>query len=93
MTWNSVLSIKNLRTLKSKLDKNESLCGLHMDFSNVFDIIYHNWLVAKLNTYGFSKDTLTLQCSYLKYCKQNIVVISGASTMQTIISGVFQRVR
>ena len=42
------MSFKNLRNWKSKLDKNESVCGLLMDLSNVFDIIYHDLLVAKL---------------------------------------------
>ena len=35
-------------------------------------------LLAKLKAFGFSKDALTLMCSYLKNCKQRVVIIALA---------------
>ena len=37
-----------------------------MDPSKTFD---RDLLLAKLKAYDFSKDALTLMCSYLKICK------------------------
>ena len=38
----------------------------HVDLSKVFDIIHHDLLTAKLETYGFSQDALQYMKSYLK---------------------------
>ena len=73
---------------KSVFDKSESVCALFMDLSKVFDTINHDLLLAKLKAYGFSKDALTLMCSYLKNRKQNVVINNSASTTQTVIAGV-----
>ena len=61
-----------------------------MDLSKAFNTINQDLLLAKLKTYGFSKDALTLMCSYLKTRKQKIVINNSASTAQTIIEGVPQ---
>ena len=37
-----------------------------MELSKAFDTINHDFLVAKLHTYGFSNDSLKLLYSYLK---------------------------
>ena len=79
-----------LENWKSYLDKSESVCGLFMDLSKVLDSINHDLLLAKLKGYGFSKDALTVMCSYLKKCKQKVVINNIASTTQTIIAGVPQ---
>ena len=42
------------------LDKEERLSNL----SKAFDTINHDLLLAKLKTYGFSKQTLSFICSY-----------------------------
>ena len=55
-----------LENWASALDKIESICVLFMDLSKAFDTINHDLLLAKLKDYGFSKDALTLMCSYLK---------------------------
>ena len=64
-----------------------------MDLSNVSDASYHDLLLAKLKAYDFPKNTLTLMCSYLKNCKQNVVVNNSASLTQGIIVGFMQGVR
>ena len=79
-----------LENWKSALDKSESVCALFMDLSKAFDTINQDLLLAKLKAYGFSKDTLTLICSYLKNRKQKVAINNSASTTHTVISGVPQ---
>ena len=81
--------VKMLEKWKSALD-NESVCALFMDLSKAFDTINQDLLLAKLKAYGFSKDTLTLICSYLKNRKQKVAINNSASTTHTVISGVPQ---
>ena len=61
-----------------------------MDLPKAFDTINHDLLLAKLKAYGFSKDALTLMCSYLKICKEKVVINNSASTTRTVIAGVPQ---
>ena len=61
-----------------------------MDLSKVFDTINHDLLLAKIKAYGFSKDALSLVCSYLKNHKRKVVINNSASTTQTVITGVPQ---
>ena len=51
-----------------------------MDLSKAFDTINHYLLLAKLKSHGFSKDVLTIMCSYLKNCEQRVVINNSAST-------------
>ena len=82
--------LKMLENWKSALDKSESVCALFMDLSKAFDTINHDLLLAKLKAYGFSREALTLMCSYLKNRKQKVVINNSASTTQTVIAGVPQ---
>ena len=61
-----------------------------MDLSKAFDTINHDLLLAKLKAYGFSREALTLMCSYLKNRKQKVVINNSASRTQTVIAGVPQ---
>ena len=45
-----------------------------MDLSKAFDTIHPELLVAKLNTYGFSKEALKLIFSYLNNRKQRVKI-------------------
>ena len=45
-----------------------------MDLSKAFDTTDHNHLIAKLNAYGFSGDSLKFILSYLKNRKQRTVI-------------------
>ena len=82
--------VKMLENWKSALDKSESVCALFMDLSKAFDTINHDLLLAKLKAYGFSREALTLMCSYLTNRKQKVVINNSASTTQTVIAGVPQ---
>ena len=82
--------VKMLENWKSALDKSESVCALFMNLSKAFDTINHDLLLAKLKAYGFSREALTLMCSYLKNRKQKVVINNSASTTQTVIAGVPQ---
>ena len=77
--------VKMLENWKSAVDKSESVCALFMDLSKAHDL-----LLAKLKAYGFSREALTLMCSYLKNRKQKVVINNSASTTQTVIAGVPQ---
>ena len=55
-----------LEKWRKALDKKEYICVLLMDLSKAFDTINHNLLLAKLHTYGSSKNALSLMCSYIK---------------------------
>ena len=61
-----------------------------MDLSKAFDTINHDLLLAKLKAYCFSREALTLICSYLKNRKQKVVINNSASTTQTVVAGVPQ---
>ena len=82
--------VKMLENWKSALDKSESVSALFMDLSKAFDTINHDLLLAKLRAYGFSREALSLMCSYLKNCKQKVVINNSASTTKTVIAGVPQ---
>ena len=55
-----------LKKWKKALDKEEIMSVIFMNLSKAFDTINHGLLLAKLKTYGFSKQALSFMCSYLK---------------------------
>ena len=61
-----------------------------MDFSKAFDCIHHDLLIAKLNAYGFDRNSLVFFYSYLKRRKQCVNVNNIQSTFQALLSGVPQ---
>ena len=61
-----------------------------MDLSKAFDCIPHELLIAKMDAYGFSENTLTFLFSYLKRQKQSIRINKKYSTFQLLSSGVPQ---
>ena len=54
-----------LEKWKIILDNNGYAGAIIMDLSKAFDTINHELLVAKLNAYGFSRNSLLLINSYL----------------------------
>ena len=60
------------------------------DLSKAFDCIGHNLLLAKLNAYGFEKQSLNFIYSYLTKRKQRKKVDSAVSSREMLFSGVPQ---
>ena len=84
----ALMRLKN--KLNQSLDKKQNIGLLMMDLSKAFDCISHDLLIAKLNAYGFSKDSLSLIHSYLKGRKQRVKINAEYSTWREIIDGVPQ---
>ena len=61
-----------------------------MDLSKAFDTIIHDLLIAKLKTYGFSKEAVNLMKSYLKNREQRVQINNKFSSQRDVFSGVPQ---
>ena len=55
-----------------------------MDLSKAYDCLPHDLLIAKLEAYGVSNDSLQLVCSYLKSQYQRVKIGSCKSSRQKI---------
>ena len=62
-TENALLNM--IEKWKHALDKGKKVGTIFMDLSKVFDTLRHNILLAKLNTYGFSFNTIKFIQIYL----------------------------
>ena len=76
-----------LELWREALDKGESVGAIFMDLSKAFDILYHDLLIAKLEAYGFSENSLNYIQSYLRSGLQRTNVINF-SLWEDIFSGV-----
>ena len=61
-----------------------------MDLSKAFDCLNHDLLIAKLNAYGFGKDSLCLIMDYLKNRWQRTKINTSFSSWSELITGVPQ---
>ena len=61
--------VRLIEEWKEKLDKGFFAGAVFMDLSKVFDCIAHDFLIAKLNAYGFDGKSLVFFYSYLKWRK------------------------
>ena len=61
-----------------------------MDLSKAYDCIPHDLLLAKLEAYGFSLESLNLMTSYLTNRLQRVKVNGPYSSWQQVKSGVSQ---
>ena len=59
-----------------------------MDLSNAFDTINLEFLVAKLNAYGFSKEKIKLIFNYLNNTKQRVTINKTFSSWRELLYGV-----
>ena len=82
--------IRRLEDWRNKLGNNV-LGAVLTDLSKAFDCIPHHLLVAKLDAYGFNRDTVAYIYSYLKNRKQCIGINGNQIYFGDIISGVPQR--
>ena len=72
------------------MDKGFKTGVLLTDLSKAFDSISHELLIAKLNAYGFSKNSLKLILDYLTGRKQRTKISESYSSWSDIIYGVPQ---
>ena len=63
-----------LEMWKNALDKG-GYVSIFMDLSKAFDTLNHNLLIAKLEAYGFERDSLSLMKSYLNIGNSGFVLI------------------
>ena len=61
-----------------------------MDLSKAYDCLPHDLLLAKLQGYGFSKESISLFLSYLTSCTQRIKTGSTFSQWTNILKGIPQ---
>ena len=72
------------------LKKKGKVGAILMDLSKAFDCLPHDLLIAKLEAYGFGKDSLKFILSYLTNRKQRVKIGSNYSNWLRIKTGVPQ---
>ena len=82
--------LKFVEEWRRALDKREIPAALLMDLSKAFDAMPHDILVAKLEAYGMSENTVCLVASYLRNRKQRVKINGTVSEWQHITKGVPQ---
>ena len=76
-----------LEKLNKALDKGLYTGILLTDQSEVFESISHDLLITKLNSYGFSKNSLNLMNDYLSGSKQRTKIGENFSSYREIVYG------
>ena len=56
--------ISIVEKLRLSIDNESFTCGILMDLGKTFVTITHQFLLAKLHAYGFSKQVLAIICSH-----------------------------
>ena len=79
-----------LEKWKSALDNKDIIGALLTDLSKAFDWINRELLIAKMDAYGFDRESLTLILNYLSDRKQRTKVNNKLSNWRDVISGVPQ---
>ena len=72
------------------IDRGKVFRALLTDLSKAFDFLNPDFLIAKLNAYGFSLPALRLIHDYLSSRKQGTRINNSYSTWMEIVSGVPQ---
>ena len=75
---------------KKGLSKEENMSAMFIDSPKAFDTINHGLLLSKLPAYGFSKQTLSFRCSYLKNRRRRVQINNKFSSLKEVIAGVPQ---
>ena len=75
---------------KKYLDKDGVSEALLTDLSKAFECLLHDLFIAKLSTYGFDYESLTLIQSYISNSKQRTKVNNTYNTYSDITFGVPQ---
>ena len=80
--------ISMIEEWRESLDKKGFAGGVLMDLSKAFDCMNHELLLAKLNAYGFSKNSIKVINSYLKNRWQRVQVNNSYSQWFELLLGV-----
>ena len=75
---------------KKSVDNGRAFGALFTDLSKAFDFLSHEFLIAKLDTYGFDNNALKLVNSYLSNRKQRVKINGKYGSWSEISSGVPQ---
>ena len=76
--------------MSQDLDRSGKVGMVLMDLSKAYDCILHDLLLAKLEAYGFSLESLNLMKSYLTNRLQRIKVNGTYSSWQQVKLGIPQ---
>ena len=76
--------------MEKKLDKGKSCSAPLTDLSKAFDCIVHDFLIAKLEAYGFSYESLKVMYNYLTDRKHRTKVNDSFSYFVDLLLGVSQ---
>ena len=79
---------KLLQSWQKEVDNHGFVVTILMDLSKAYDCISHELLIAKLDSYGVTQNSLKLILNYLSRRKQRTNVGSSVSTWYLIITGV-----
>ena len=77
--------IRLIESWKKSLDQKNFAGAVLMDLSKAFDSIPHDFLISKMDAYGFSKNSFIFFYSYLKRRKQNVRINSTHSIFQILL--------
>ena len=72
---------------KKTVDNGIAFGALFTDLSKAFDCLSHEFLIAKLDAYGFDKNALKLVNSYLSNRKQRVKINNKYSSWSEILFG------
>ena len=82
--------IKLIDSIYHSFNQNKYLLGVFIDLSKAFDIVDHNILIDKLNSYAIKNNSLTWFSSYLSNRKQFVQAGAIKTSSLDIICGVPQ---
>ena len=82
--------IRLLQKWQKCLDQKGVVGTVLIDLSKAYDCIQHALLLAKLEAYGFSKNSINLLKSYLKGRKQRVKILSSFSNWLWVNFGIPQ---
>ena len=79
-----------IQSRQKELDESGFVGTILMDLSKAYDCLPHDLMVAKLEAYGISKESLQLISDYLSYRKQRTKIGSAYSDWANVIRGIPQ---
>ena len=85
------LLLNMIQLCKEALDKGKSVGAIFMDLSKAFDTLIHDLLIAKLEAYRYSENSLNYIRSCFRNCLQRTNVNNNFSLREDIFTGVRQR--